>query len=215
MSPPTWECICARGDFLGANSCPQKSSHSLWERIYLPLVPCTWLPPVVTLLMGRNYPRGVSGAAWALHESGCSPLTLLLWPWSHLSLLFIATPGYRGLRPCHGVAPSMVFPTHGYRGATLWLPCFCDIWPWRRLSWATPYLGDASSRRCPASAMLVLGVASPRRRLMLTLTPTLTLTLTLSTPGYGTVQNKYSAVMKIKKHSNHSKKEYFPQPICS
>ena len=23
VSPPTWECICARGDFLGANSCPQ------------------------------------------------------------------------------------------------------------------------------------------------------------------------------------------------
>ena len=30
--------------FLGANSCPQSSSHSLWERICLPLVPCAWLP---------------------------------------------------------------------------------------------------------------------------------------------------------------------------
>ena len=37
-------------------------------------------------------------------------------------------------------------------------------------------------------ATLALGVASPRRRLMLTSTSTLTLTLTLSTPGYGTVQ---------------------------
>ena len=27
--------------------------------------------------------------------------------------------------------------------------------------------------------------------------------------------NKYSAGTKIKKHSNHFKKEYFPQPICS
>jgi len=29
VSPPTWECNCARDDFLGANSCPQTSSHSL------------------------------------------------------------------------------------------------------------------------------------------------------------------------------------------
>jgi len=26
--------------------------------------------------------------------------------------------------------------------------------------------------------------------------------------------NKYGAVMEIKRHSNHFKKEYFPQPIC-
>ena len=44
VSPPAWECYCARGDFLGANSRPQSSSRSLWERICLPLVPCTWLP---------------------------------------------------------------------------------------------------------------------------------------------------------------------------
>ena len=44
VSPLAWECYCARGDFLRANSCPQSSSHSLWERICLPLVPCTWLP---------------------------------------------------------------------------------------------------------------------------------------------------------------------------
>ena len=29
VCPPSWECNCARGDFLGANSCPQASSHSL------------------------------------------------------------------------------------------------------------------------------------------------------------------------------------------
>ena len=28
-------------------------------------------------------------------------------------------PDYRVLGPSHGVAPSMVFPTHGYRGTTL------------------------------------------------------------------------------------------------
>jgi len=27
--------------------------------------------------------------------------------------------------------------------------------------------------------------------------------------------NNYSVVLKIKSHSNHSKKEYFSQPICS
>jgi len=27
--------------------------------------------------------------------------------------------------------------------------------------------------------------------------------------------NNDGAVMKIKRHSKHSKKEYFPQPICS
>ena len=147
VSPPTWECICVRGDLLGANSCPQTSSHSLWDRIYLPLVPCTWMPLGVTLLVSRNYPKGFSGAAWALHESDCSPLALLLWPWRHLSLFFNATPGYRGLRPSHDVTPSMVLPTQGYRGATLWLPCFCDILPWRRPTLATPTLGDVLSWR--------------------------------------------------------------------
>ena len=33
-----------KGWLLGANSCLQTSSHSLWERICLPFVPCTWLP---------------------------------------------------------------------------------------------------------------------------------------------------------------------------
>jgi len=27
--------------------------------------------------------------------------------------------------------------------------------------------------------------------------------------------NNYNVVMKIKRHSNHSKKEYFPKKICS
>ena len=38
----------------------------------------------------------------------------------------------RGLRPSHGVAPSMVFPTHECRGVALWSPCFCVIPSWRR-----------------------------------------------------------------------------------
>ena len=108
----------------------------------------------------------------------------------------IATPGCRGLRPSHSVTPSMVFPTHGYRGATLWMPRSGDISPWRRPTLATPALGDVLSWRrfllampCPL-ATPCLGVTSPRQRLMLTLTSTLTLTLTLSTPGYGTVHKE-------------------------
>ena len=40
-------------------------------------------------LMSRIYPKGLPEVAWILHESGCSLLALVLWPWSHLSLLFI------------------------------------------------------------------------------------------------------------------------------
>ena len=119
--------------------------------------------------MSCNYPKGFSGATWALHESDCSLLALLLWPGSHLSLLFITTPGYRGLRPPHGVTPFMVFPTHGYRGATLWLPCSCVILPWRRPILATPTrrrlilatlpLGDAPRWRCLHLALPHLGDA--------------------------------------------------------
>ena len=93
------------------------------------------------------------------------------------SSLYYCSLVIQGLGPSHGVAPSMVFPTHGYRGAALWSPCPCVIPSWRRPISATPYLGDAFSWRG-----LYLASPPPRRRL------TLTLTLTLSTPGYGTVQ---------------------------
>ena len=175
VSPPTWECICARGDFFGANSYPQTSSHSLWERIYLPLAPCTWLPLGVTLLMSR--PKGFSGVTWALHESDCSLLALLLWPGSHISLLFNAIPWSLGLwgfptasPPPWSFLPMGIGEQH----------CGC-------LALVTFYLGNALPWRRLILAKLPLGDAPPQRCLMLTLTPTLTLTLTLSTPGYGTV----------------------------
>ena len=37
------------------------SSHSLWERIYLPLVPCTWLPLGLTLSWAVSIPRASLG----------------------------------------------------------------------------------------------------------------------------------------------------------
>jgi len=58
----------------------------------------------------------------------------------------------RGLRPSNGVAPSMVFPTHGCRGVALWSPCFCVIPPWRCFLLATLPLGDACAWRHPTWA---------------------------------------------------------------
>ena len=136
------------------------SIQSLTLRAYLPSF-CTLHPVAlgVTFLLSRICPTGVSGAAGALHESGCPSLVLLLWPWSHLFLLFIAAPCYWDLRPSHSVAPSMVFPTHGYRGTTPWLPYFSTVWsgdalvgrrlhlgdtlPWRRFLLASLHPGDA------------------------------------------------------------------------
>ena len=157
VSLPAWECYCARGDFLGANSCPQVSSH--FESVSAFLLYSAPGCPGRDFPLESYLPTGVSGAGGALHESGCPTLVLLLWPWSHLFLLFITAPGYQDLRPSHGVAPSMVFPTHGYRGTTLWLPCFYTVWsgdalvgrrldlgdalPWRRFLLASLHLGDA------------------------------------------------------------------------
>ena len=91
----------------------------------------------------RICPKGVSETAGVLHESGCPSLVLSLWPWSHPFLLFITAPDLRDLRPSHGVAPSMVFPTHGYRGTTLWLPCFSNVWSGAALVGRRLHLGDA------------------------------------------------------------------------
>ena len=74
-----------------------------------------------------------------------------------------------------GVTPSMVFPTHGYRGVTLLMTCL-----------ATPYLGDALFRRrlvleTPYVVALLTSLYGPFvwSHHMLTLALTLTLTLTL------------------------------------
>ena len=124
----------------------------------------------MTFLLSRICPKGVSGAVGVLHESGCPTLVLSLWPWSPLFLPLIAAPGYRDLRPSHGVAPSMVFPTHGYRGTTLWLPCFSTVWSGDTLVGRRLHLGDALPWRRLFLVTLALSVSSPMRRLVLTLT---------------------------------------------
>ena len=131
----------------------------------------------MTPLLGRIYPKGVAG-----RQGHFTRQVAQYWHYSMalkppFSSLYYCSLVIQGLGPSHGVAPSMVFPTHGYRGAALWSPCPCVIPSWRRPISATPYLGDAFSWRG-----LYLASPPPRRRL------TLTLTLTLSTPGYGTVQ---------------------------
>ena len=130
----------AWGDFLGAHSCPPTSSHSPWECIYLPLTPCTWFSPGHDPLKGRIYLGGLPEVAWVLHESGYSLLVLELWPWSHLSLLFIIVLRYWGFsrcRPLHGLSYPWVSG-----GDTV------DALTWRHVILATPPLGDASSWRC-------------------------------------------------------------------
>ena len=83
----------------------------------------------------------------------------------------------------HGVSYPWVSGSNAVVALLLW-----------HFTWATPYLGDTCSRRrlilatLPLGDASPLGVASPRRCLMLTSTSTLTLTLTLATPGYGMVQ---------------------------
>ena len=157
-------------------------------------------PPLESYLSQRRLWSGRGTSRVRLPYTGA--ITMALKPpfpsLYHYSLVI------RGLRPSHGVAPSMVFPTHGCRGVALWSPCFCVIPPWRHparrrlilvmLPLGDASFGDACAWRHPTWATPALSVTPPGRRLTLSLTSTLTLTLMLtltltsSTPGYGTIQ---------------------------
>jgi len=134
---PSWSSSGARGDFLGANSCAPASSQSPWECINLSLVPRTWFAPERGPLMGRICPKGLLEVAWVLHKSGYSSLVLGIWPWSHLSLLFITVLRYWG--------PSWCIGGWHHRRLNLATPYPGDALSWRPLFMATPYLGDAWS----------------------------------------------------------------------
>ena len=131
------------------------SSHSPWECICLPLVPCTWFTPGRGPLLGRICPRDSPEVAWVLHESGYSLLVLGIWPWSHLSSSLITVLWYRGPRP-----------PRPYRGLLACRPLHGLSYPWvsgddsidtrvcRRLSWrclylATPKPSNAHTWRRP------------------------------------------------------------------
>ena len=136
------ECICARGDFLGANSCAPTSSHSPWECIYLSLAPCTWAWPS----HGSYLSQGLPTVAWVLHESGYPLLVLELRTWSHLPLLFITVLRYWGLsrcRPLHDLSFPWVSGGGTVDALTLATPTPGDTSSWRSLILATPHLGDA------------------------------------------------------------------------
>ena len=126
------------GDFLGANSCAPTSSHSPWECIYLPLTPSTWFTPGHDPLVGRIYPGGLPEVTWVLHESGYSLLAPELWPWSHLSLLFVTALGHTLTWQCFNLATPSLGDASSWRRLTLVTPSLGDSFSWRRLLLATP-----------------------------------------------------------------------------
>ena len=92
--------------------------------------------------MGRICPRGLPVVAWVLHELSYPLLVQELWPWSHLSLLFITVLRHWGLsrcRPLHGLS----YPWVSW-GDTV------DALTWRRLILATPTPDDAFALATPA-----------------------------------------------------------------
>jgi len=93
--------------------------------------------------MGRICSGGLPEVARVLHEWGYSLLILELWPWSHLSLLFVTVLNCRGARP-----------------------------PFDALAWLCLYLGDALARRRLCLAMPLSGDAFLRRRLNEAMPPT-------------------------------------------
>ena len=142
----------ARGvTFWGANSCPQTSSHSLWERIYLPLVPCTWLPWAWPSSWVVSTPRASSGR----HGRFTSQVALH-WRYYYslkatflFSLLLPRVIGVWGLLtaslPLWSFLPMGIGEQH------------CDC-----LAFVTFDLGDALAGR-----RLDLAMPSPRRRFLL------------------------------------------------
>ena len=151
VSPPAWECYCARGDFLGANSCPQLSSHLLWERICLPLVPCarlpwawpsSWVVSVPKASLGR---QGYFSSQAALHWCCCYGLEA-----TFLSslLLFPGYPGFGGL-------PTASLPPWSFLPMGIGEP-HCDCLALVMSDLATPGWATPSSRRCLALATPLL-----------------------------------------------------------
>ena len=117
---------------------------------------------------GSYLSQGLPAVASVLRESGYPLLVLELWPWSHLSLLFITVLRYWGFsrcRPLHGLSYPWVsggdtIDALTWQRLILATPTLGDASSWRRLHLATPHLGDAYTWRS-----LHLGDALPWRRL--------------------------------------------------
>jgi len=106
-------------------------------------VPCAWLPPGVTPLLGRIYPKGVSG-----RQGHFTRQVALYWRYFYgLEATFLFSlllfPGYPGV----GAFPRRL-PLHGLSYPWVSGSSVVVILPLRHSilatpSWAAPYLGDA------------------------------------------------------------------------
>jgi len=140
---------------LGANSCPQTSSHSLWERIYLPLVPCTRLPWAWPSSWVVSIPRASLG-----QQGHFTSQVALHWRY------------YYGLEATFlfSLLPPRIIGIWGLPTASLPLWSFLPMRIGERhcdcLTLVTLGLGDALSGR-----RLDLAMPSPRRRLTLATLP--------------------------------------------
>jgi len=153
VSPPAWECYYARGDFLGANSCP---SHLVthFESVYAFLsYPAPGYPgrdpPLESYLSQRRLwgSRGTSRVGLPYTGAVTMALKAPFPSLYHYSLVI------RGLRPSHGVAPPWSF-----------LPVGVGEWRCGHLAFESFHLGntllvDALSWRCFLLATLPLGDA--------------------------------------------------------
>ena len=171
VSPPTWECICARSDFLGVNSYPQTFSHSCWEHICFPRIPCTWLPWAWPSSWVESIPRASLG-----RQGHFTCQAALHWRYHYgleaTFLFFLLLPRIIGI---WGL-PTASLPPWSFLPMGIGEPhCDClalvifdlgDALVGWHLNWAMP-----SPRRRLTLATLALGVSSPRRRLTLTMTP--------------------------------------------
>ena len=126
-------------------------------------MPCAWLPPGVTPLLGRTYPKGVSG-----RQGHFTRQVALYWRYFYgLEATFLFSllmfPGYPGAfprrRPLHGLS----YPRVSGSSAVVTLPLSHSILA--TPSWAAPYpddvlLGDALPWRRFLLARSVFGVTS-------------------------------------------------------
>ena len=140
-------------DFLGANSCVPITSHLPWGCIYTHVVlPWSWPSH------GSYLSQGL--------QQWCGYFTSQVYPLLVLELMALKPPffvivlSYQGPRLPHGVAPSMVFPTHGHRGVTPSISPLGYVFFWRRLILAMscsamPLLGDVRPPDLPLSNTLV------------------------------------------------------------
>ena len=131
-----WTASGARGDFWVPTHAPKPlvtRSESVSTFLSYPTPGYPWAWPSHESYLSQGSPWGDMGTSRVrLLSTGASTMALKP-PFSSLYHCFCA----RRAQSLHGVTPSMVFPTHGYRGVTPLVACL-----------ATPFLGGTLFRRC-------------------------------------------------------------------